>query len=196
VRCIVQELGANVNQADGETENFALLMATHNGHESVVRCMVKELGADVNQARHDGLTPLFIAAQNGHESLVRCMVKEFGADINQSTHNGRTPLMLAASNKHDKIVAFLLKYGANAQASHQQWGTAADVSKASGASTEQTAYLEARTHCAKMGCSGAGLKKCAGCLVVFYCGRPCQLAHWSAHKAECNETKLKAAKVE
>jgi ankyrin repeat protein len=193
VRSMVKELGADVNQTDmmGVTPLF---IAAHDGHESVVRCMVKELGADVNQADMMGATPLFIAAQYGHESLVRCMVKELGADVNKSMHDGRTPLMVAAHNKHDKIVAFLLKYGADAQASASEFGTAADVSKGSGAPAKQTAYLEARTHCANTGCSGAGLKKCAGCLVVFYCGRPCQLAHWSAHKAECKETMLRAAR--
>jgi hypothetical protein len=195
VRCMVKELGADVNQAmhGGCTPLF---IAAENGRESLVRCMVKECGADINQAEENGVTPLFIAAEKGHESLVRCMVKELGADINKARHDGRTPLMAAANEKFDKIVAFLLKYGADAQASHQKWGTAADVSKVAGAPAEQTAYLEARTHCANSGCSGAGLKKCAGCLVVFYCGRPCQLAHWSAHKAECKGLKLRAAKGE
>jgi hypothetical protein len=52
------------------------------------------------------------------------------------------------------------KHGADSQASHPQLGTAADFSKEFGAPAEQTAYLEARTHCAKPGCSGTGLKKC------------------------------------
>jgi ankyrin repeat protein len=192
VRCMVRELSADVNQAkmNGATP---LHIATQCGHESLVRCMVRELGADINQAKMNGATPLFIASEQGHESLVRCMVKELGADVNKSMHDGRTPLMVAAHNKHDKIVVFLLKYGADAQAS-SEFGTAADVSKGTGAPAKQTAYLEARTHCANSGCSGAGLKKCAGCLVVFYCGRPCQLAHWSVHKAECRETMLRAAR--
>jgi ankyrin repeat protein len=118
------------------------------------------------------------------------MVKELGADVNKARHDGRTPLMVAANNTHDKIVAFLLKYGANAQASASVFGTAANISKQTGAPAEQTAYLEAITHCANTGCSGAGLKKCAGCLMVFYCARPCQLAH----KAVCKETMLRAAK--
>jgi MYND finger len=32
----------------------------------------------------------------------------------------------------------------------------------------------------------AGTMQCAGCESVFYCGRECQVAHWTAtHKAEC-----------
>jgi ankyrin repeat protein len=190
VRCIVQELGADVKQARHDVCT-PLFIAAQMGHEFVVRCIVKELGADVNQEDMDGCTPLFITVKKGHESVVRCMVKELGADVNKSTHDGSTPLMVAAYKHKFKIVTFLLKYGADAQASASD-GTAADISKQKGAPAEQATYLEARTHCANSGCSGAGLKKCAGCLVVFFCGRPCQLAHWSAHKAECKKTMLRA----
>lgn len=36
-------------------------------------------------------------------------------------------------------------------------------------------------HCGKT----SSLKKCNGCFAVQYCGRECQLAGWSAHKAAC-----------
>jgi hypothetical protein len=93
--------------------------------------------------------------------------------------------MAASGHKHTEVVVWLIKHGANAQASHQKNGTAADVSRQQGASTEQNECLEARTHCAKPGCDGAGLKKCAGCLKVFFCGPVCIRAHWPAHKADC-----------
>jgi hypothetical protein len=64
-------------------------------------------------------------------------------------------------------------------------GTAVDVSKAYGAPAEQTAYLEARTHCGNPGCSGARLKKCANYKEVFFCSKACQVAHWPAHKPDC-----------
>jgi hypothetical protein len=63
--------------------------------------------------------------------------------------------------------------------------TVANYSKEFGASAEQTAYLEARANCANLDCSGAGLKKCSGCLEVFFCGPACIKAHWPVHKAEC-----------
>jgi hypothetical protein len=53
------------------------------------------------------------------------------------------------------------------------------------ASAEQTAYLEAKTHCSNPGCSGAGIKRCPACKQARYCGEPCQYAHWKAHKADC-----------
>jgi hypothetical protein len=93
--------------------------------------------------------------------------------------------MAATKNKHAKIVRYLLKNGANVQASAHVFGTAADVSKLYGAPEEQIVYLEARTHCAHIGCSGAGLKKCANCLEVYLCSKECKGAAWPAHKADC-----------
>jgi ankyrin repeat protein len=149
-----------------------------------VRVLVKELNADVHQTSK-GYFPLFVAAQEGLLAVVQCLVKELGADINQANHNGATPLMVASYHKHTEVVVWLSKHGADAQASHQDGSTAVDVSRDFGAPAEQTAYLEARTHCANPGCDGAGLKKCSSCLRVFFCGPACIRAHWTAHKAEC-----------
>jgi ankyrin repeat protein len=120
---------------------------------------------------------LYIAAQKGHMSVVQCLVKELGADINQAALNGSTPLMLASTTKHTEIVVWLIKHGANAQALHQGCDTAADVSRQYGAPAELTEYLDARTHCANPGCGGAGLKKCSGCLKMFFCSPACIRAH-------------------
>jgi hypothetical protein len=186
VQHMVNNLAADVNQAtlDGTTP---LYIAAQRGHLDVVRCLVKELGADVNQATLDGTTPLYVAAQRGHLDVVRCLVKELGADVNQATKEGFTPSMIAADKKYENMLEFLRKYGARPQISAPTIGTAADRSKIVGAPAEQTAYLEARTHFANRGCTGAGVKKCAGCLKVYYCARECQLAHWSAHKKECRK---------
>jgi ankyrin repeat protein len=140
-----------------------LYNAAGYGWLQAVRILVKELGADVNQATIDGCTPLYVAAQLGHLSVVQCLIKELGANVNQAAYNGATPLMAASQNKHMEVVVWLIKHGANAQASTPAFGTAANVSREIGAPADQTAYLEARTHCANPGCDGAGLKKCAGC---------------------------------
>jgi hypothetical protein len=162
-----------------------LFIAAYKGHEHVVQCLLGEFGANVNQVGKNGCSPLYAAVAEGHEHVVRFLVKEFGANVNIAATDGSTPLMIAAENKHTEIVVWLTKHGADSQASHEQFGTAADFSKKHGAPAKQTAYLEARTHCGKPGCSGAGLKKCAICLITFYCGKDCQVAHWPAHKAEC-----------
>jgi hypothetical protein len=40
-------------------------------------------------------------------------------------------------------------------------------------------------HCSNPGCEGAGIRKCTWCKQARYCGQPCFLAHWKAHKADC-----------
>jgi hypothetical protein len=184
VRFLIKEASADVNQATS-LGNTPLYAAACQGHLSVVQCLVNELGADVNQEASDGSTPLHIAAQNGHMAVVQVLVKELGANVNQARLNGSTPLMIASYSKQTEVVVWLIKHGADTRAIAPEGSTAADVSRKCGAPAEQTAYLEARTHCANPGCDGAGLKKCAGCLKVFFCGPTCIRAHWPAHKAEC-----------
>jgi hypothetical protein len=93
--------------------------------------------------------------------------------------------MVAARNKHEKNIKILCNHGADPQQmQHEGPGTAADVSKAYGASAEQTAYLEARTHCSNPGCDGTGRKNCAECKQARYCTSECQHVHWLAHKGE------------
>jgi hypothetical protein len=140
--------------------------------------------------------------------MVKYLVRELGADVNQASIDcGDTPLMMATTQKHMNVVKWLIKNGANPQATilgscimvpeagaHIPISpntTAAGISKAQGAPTELTTYLEAKTQCSNPGCSGAGLKKCAGCKLVrySYCGKECQVAHWPAHKTDCKKIK-------
>jgi TPR repeat protein len=49
---------------------------------------------------------------------------------------------------------------------------------------------DSKHHCAACGDSNGGggsLKACAGCNLVEYCNRTCQVAHWPAHKKACKE---------
>jgi ankyrin repeat protein len=196
VKYLVKDFGVDINQAihDGSS---SLYVAAQNGHGAVVKCFVKELSADVNQAMvDDGRTPLFLAARSGHLAVVKCLVKELGADVNKAANEGSTPLMTASAFKDTEVVVWLSKHGADAQALHHESGTATDISRGTGASAEQTAYLVARTNCANPGCTGAGLKKCAGCLNVFFCGPACIRAHWPARKVECKRIAAAAASKE
>jgi hypothetical protein len=189
VRYLIRDFGAFVNQAahDGLTP---IMIAAESGHVNVVRCLGKVQGADVNFADSQGATALIFAAQCGHLDVVQCLVSELGADVNLAAHDGRTALMMASLNKSDKlkVVRWLVRNGANVQAATIQ-GTAVDFSRDGGAPISQTQYLEAKTHCSHPGCSGAGLKKRTGCKQARYCGQTCQLAHWKAHKADCNAHK-------
>jgi ankyrin repeat protein len=194
MKCLVKELGADVNLAN--TKAFApLFRALRNNDVDVARYLVKELGADVNQADTAllGSTALSQAILAGDIALVQCLVGELDADVNLELEIGAgTPLMIAAINKHPKIVKYLIKQGANTQATCTHgipghYCTAVNMSRNLGGPAEQTAYLEAKTHCSNPGCDGAGRKKCTGCKQARYCGKQCQLAHWPAHKIECKE---------
>jgi ankyrin repeat protein len=187
VRCLVKDLRAEVNDTDNEGHT-PLSIAAQRAHLAIVRVLVIELQADVNKADQVGCTPLWIAAQEGNLAVVQCLVKELGADIEQADQYGGTPLMIASALTHTGVVKWLVKAGANIRAfiaNEGSNGTAATISKQFGASPEQTAYLEAKTHCSHPGCSGTGLLKCTGCRQARYCGKVCQLAHWKAHKADC-----------
>jgi ankyrin repeat protein len=187
VQCLLKDLGADVNQAmdDGTTP---MIIAAGAGNLAMVQCIGAAHGSKINKANCLGGTALLFATQKGHLNVVQCLVEDFGADVNQKGNNDATPLMVASYAKHEKVVKWLLKHGADAQASTTS-GTAADASRIGGAPIAQTEYLEAKAHCSKPGCSGAGLKKCTGCKQARYCGQQCQLAHWKAHKADCKATK-------
>lgn len=45
-------------------------------------------------------------------------------------------------------------------------------------------------------CSTSKLLDCSSCLSAKYCGRECQLAHWSEHKSFCKLQKLLRANQE
>jgi ankyrin repeat protein len=71
LRCLVKELGADINGvrlSDGATPLYA---AAHKGSLASVRCFVQELGANVNEAAMNRGTPLYIAVQMGHLVVVR-----------------------------------------------------------------------------------------------------------------------------
>jgi hypothetical protein len=200
MKCLVRELGADVNLAD-KISYAPTFRALEDNNLDVARYLVKELGADVNQTDSGSTTVLTQAIIDGDLASVQCLVGELGADVNLETDAG-TPLRTATIRKHEKIVKYLIKHGANTQAtcSHGIPGhscTAEIMSRRFGGPAELTAYLEAKTHCSNPGCGGAGVKKCTGCKQARYCGQECQLAHWPAHKTECKfkETAIhKAAK--
>jgi ankyrin repeat protein len=205
---LLAELGADVNhpKLDGITP---MQVAARNGQLEMIRCLGIELGADVNKAGLDGITPLYIAAARGDHAMVRLLAEELNADVNKAKSDGRTPLMavstfqhklVGSAQQHAKVIKCLIRNGADVKAvmsTDDAVGTAADVSRIVGAPAEQTAYLEAKTHCSRPGCNGAGVKKCAGCKLVWYsyCGKECQVAHWPAHKADCKAHRAKAGKV-
>jgi hypothetical protein len=185
MRYLVVELGADVTQAEDEGGQAALHIACHGGRLNIVRCLLNELLAEGNKEANSGFTALLFAVEAGHLDLMRCLVREFGADVSHTDYYGETALMIAAASKHAVLTKWLVKAGADPQANNAKHETAADISRAEGASAVQTMYLEAKAHCAQPGCSGAGTKKCQGCMHGRYCGEACHIAHWPNHRAEC-----------
>ena len=50
------------------------------------------------------------------------------------------------------------------------------------------------SNCGVKGNPMVPLKACTGCKQAYYCGRPCQRAHWSLHKKACREAQARAEK--
>ncbi|GIY55657.1 zinc finger MYND domain-containing protein 10 [Caerostris extrusa] len=46
------------------------------------------------------------------------------------------------------------------------------------------AMLPGTPQCAQ--CKNKGLKRCSRCKNEWYCGRSCQVSHWSKHQSACN----------
>jgi ankyrin repeat protein len=116
VKCLVKELGMDVNHGDEEGGRTPLFLAVHEGHLAVVRCLVMELGADVNQASQDGLTLLFMAVDSGNLAMVQSLVVELGADQTSTTLTRMvSPLIVAVQEGHLALMRYLVKeLGANA----------------------------------------------------------------------------------
>jgi hypothetical protein len=150
----------------------------------------------------DGATPLHIAVSAGNLKIVRFLIEKLNADIDKANHAGATPLMSAAAGKHEYVIKWLSKRAANLKStmimSEGREMTAADISKIVGASAEQTAYLEAKTHCSSPSCSGEGHYPCGDCTRARYCAKLCQKAHWPTHKADCERlsAEKKAGKMD
>ncbi|GIY73435.1 poly polymerase tankyrase [Caerostris extrusa] len=89
------------------------------GHTDVVKVLIKHK-ANVDKltnAQHDKLTPLMFASQKGHLDVVKLLV-EHNAQIKQ-----RTALTHAVINGHTHITSFLLRLGANPNATDTSGNT-------------------------------------------------------------------------
>ncbi|XP_063924814.1 uncharacterized protein LOC135138744 isoform X2 [Zophobas morio] len=99
-----------VNFSDEFDGGTPLILASREGHETVVEYLVK-YGAEINRADKYGETPLYAASSRRHEKIVECLVK-CGAKINPANTYENTLLYEASSGGHEKIVECLLKCGA------------------------------------------------------------------------------------
>jgi hypothetical protein len=108
VRYLVEELGANVNQATA-TGLTPFIMAAGKGDVGMLRYLREELGAEVNHAMENGNTALMFAAQSGNVGALRYLGKELGADVNQPRPDGNTSLLISAILGSLDVVQCLVK---------------------------------------------------------------------------------------
>jgi hypothetical protein len=90
LRCLVQELGADVNQAAwyGVTPLVAAA-STRAGSVAAVRCLI-ELGAVIGAVNAHGNTALFASAFNGRYAKMHYLLEEAGANMEDSNNAGKT----------------------------------------------------------------------------------------------------------
>jgi ankyrin repeat protein len=69
VKCLINELGADVSQRDHEGAT-PLNYAAQNGFLPVVKCLVEEFGADVNSKDIMGSTALMAASYGKHDKVI------------------------------------------------------------------------------------------------------------------------------
>jgi ankyrin repeat protein len=119
VRCLVQELGADINKATHTSDEEGmtpLTAAAHNGNLDMVQCLL-DLGADVDKKDEAGDTALHNAAANGELAIVQCLV-DVGADVSEG--------FLTAANIEDfAIVRYLAEHGADVNRGHELGGDTA-----------------------------------------------------------------------
>jgi hypothetical protein len=111
VKCLVTELGADVNQACKDDGTTPMMLAASHEHLDVLSCLL-EHGAEVDKADNRKSTPLSMAASVGSLAVVSCLLKS-KADVNHADIQARSPLFLAAQRGYLSVVRCLLNHGAN-----------------------------------------------------------------------------------
>ena len=137
---VVEQLlayGADVNAAEADRQQTALMWAVAQEHSSVVRVLL-EHGADIHartmiwdqlentagntnpvgnfRMSHGGSTPLLFAARNGDVETATVLV-DAGAHVNATAPSGRNVLVTAAHSGHGSLGIYLLEEGADPNAS-------------------------------------------------------------------------------
>lgn len=113
---LLLELGADVNQLDGEGASPLRRAVVYNAKTEIFE-LLKKKGADLKLIERDGMTAFCFAAAEGKLDIVKTLVR-LGADIHQkfkvkdgSTVSETTPLIEALGRQRTDVVAFLESRG-------------------------------------------------------------------------------------
>jgi ankyrin repeat protein len=105
LRCLVQELGADVNQTHHGTA--ALMIAAASDFSDMVRLLVTDVGADINHGDRRGVKPLHMSASKGNLAVVRCLI-QLGASIRAVDALRSTALHVSARYGEHETMLYLL----------------------------------------------------------------------------------------
>ena len=128
--------GAEIDAAEHEREQTALMWAVAQQHPDVVRVLIQK-GADLEarskvyyqlentagntntsgnfRMARGGSTPLLFAARNGDVETAKVLV-EAGAKVNDPAASGASALVVAAHSAHSPLAIYLLDQGADPNA--------------------------------------------------------------------------------
>lgn len=112
IHALRQGLEHGVNPNIQDKHGFtAIFGAIEKNNFAMVSLLIKH-GADVNHRALKGYTPLMLAAFYGYNELVLYLVKN-GAHLNDLSHDGQTALSKAAEKGHFDTVRLLHQQGAS-----------------------------------------------------------------------------------
>jgi ankyrin repeat protein len=103
---VLLEAGANVHAFN----DYAVRLASKNGHLDVVKYLVEEHGADVRAQSNNAIKR---ASENGHLDVVKYLVEECDVDVHASND---WAVRIASGNGHLDVVKYLVSMRANIHA--------------------------------------------------------------------------------
>src|SRR3990167_1756393 len=104
----------NINTANNNNGDTALICAARNDHAPIVNALLAVPGININTQGQNGDTALICAAINGHAPIVNALLAVPGININtQGNNDGNTALIWATYQGHAPIVNALLAAGAD-----------------------------------------------------------------------------------
>jgi ankyrin repeat protein len=96
--------------AQGGNGNTALILASAEGHVSIVKSLVSHDDIALNIQDEDGWTALMAASGDGHEAVAGLLLACNDITINTQNEHGWTALIIASANGHEAVVQLLLSH--------------------------------------------------------------------------------------